>query len=157
MKRNSGADWDVTFELEKGDCWGSSAPGAGKVYLAESHFRHYELFPPEENPDQRKYRCGTAGTTSGFDGDLTVGKSHHLPARRCWATPARVMDQTHTTRSTPLRNCRIFRSAPSKTAFQRHEEPAGVFPSPVWSARIFLILDEVLSVGDGSFTPEGQQ
>ncbi len=38
------ADWDVTFELEKGDMLGIvGTNGAGKVYLAESHFRHYEF------------------------------------------------------------------------------------------------------------------
>ena len=53
------ADWDVTFELEKGDML-----GIGKVYLAESHFRHYGAHQ-RENPDQR-YRCSAAGIDQRF-------------------------------------------------------------------------------------------
>ena len=94
------ADWDVTFELEKGDMLGIvGTNGAGKSTLLKAISG---IMVPTRGKIQTN---GTVAAllelTSGFDGDLTVRENTYL--------------------------CGIagFSGTPLQAAFQRHEKSAG--------------------------------
>ena len=141
------ADWDVTFELEKGDMLGIvGTNGAGKSTLLKAISG---IMVPTRGKIQTN---GTVAAllelTSGFDGDLTVRENTYLRGALLGYTRA-FMDQMYDE----------IISFPELQDFQ--ERPFKQLSSGMKSRLAFsiaslvnpdiLILDEVLSVGDGSF------
>ena len=141
------ADWDVTFELEKGDMLGIvGTNGAGKSTLLKAISG---IMVPTRGKIQTN---GTVAAllelTSGFDGDLTVRENTYLRGALLGYTRA-FMDQ-------------MYDEIISFAELQDFQERAFKQLSSGMKSRLafsiaslvnpdILILDEVLSVGDGSF------
>lgn len=141
------ADWDVTFELEKGDMLGIvGTNGAGKSTLLKAISG---IMVPTRGKIQTN---GTVAAllelTSGFDGDLTVRENTYLRGALLGYTRA-FMDQMYD-EIISFAELQDFQERPFK------QLSSGMKSRLAFSIAILvnpdiLILDEVLSVGDGSF------
>ena len=141
------ADWDVTFELEKGDMLGIvGTNGAGKSTLLKAISG---IMVPTRGKIQTN---GTVAAllelTSGFDGDLTVRENTYLRGALLGYTRA-FMDQMYDEiiSSSELQD---FQARPFKQLSSGMKSRLAFSIASLVNPDI-LILDEVLSVGDGSF------
>ena len=140
------ADWDVTFELEKGDMLGIvGTNGAGKSTLLKAISG---IMVPTRGKIQTN---GTVAAllelTSGFDGDLTVRENTYLRGALLGYTRA-FMDQMYD-EIISFAELQDFQERPFKQLSSGMKAVAFSIASLVNPD--ILILDEVLSVGDGSF------
>ena len=141
------ADWDVTFELEKGDMLGIvGTNGAGKSTLLKAISG---ITVPTRGKIQTN---GTVAAllelTSGFDGDLTVRENTYLRGALLGYTRA-FMDQMYD-EIISFAELQDFQERPFKQLSSGMKSRLAFSIASLVNPDI-LILDEVLSVGDGSF------
>ena len=141
------ADWDVTFELEKGDMLGIvGTNGAGKSTLLKAISG---IMVPTRGKIQTN---GTVAAllelTSGFDGDLTVRENTYLRGALLGYTRA-FMDQMYD-EIISFAELLDFQERPFKQLSSGMKSRLAFSIASLVNPEI-LILDEVLSVGDGSF------
>ena len=141
------ADWDVTFELEKGDMLGIvGTNGAGKSTLLKAISG---IMVPTRGKIQTN---GTVAAllelTSGFDGDLTVRENTYLRGALLGYTRA-FMDQMYD-EIISFAELQDFQERPFKQRSSGMKSRLAISIASLVNPDI-LILDEVLSVGDGSF------
>lgn len=141
------ADWDVTFELEKGDMLGIvGTNGAGKSTLLKAISG---IMVPTRGQIQTN---GTVAAllelTSGFDGDLTVRENTYLRGALLGYTRA-FMDQMYD-EIISFAELQDFQERPFKQLSSGMKSRLAFSIASLVNPDI-LILDEVLSVGDGSF------
>ena len=141
------ADWDVTFELEKGDMLGIvGTNGAGKSTLLKAISG---IMVPTRGKIQTN---GTVAAllelTSGFDGDLTVRENTYLRGALLGYTRA-FMDQMYD-EIISFAELQDFQERTFKQLSSGMKSRLAFSIASLVNPDI-LILDEVLSVGDGSF------
>ena len=141
------ADWDVTFELEKGDMLGIvGTNGAGKSTLLKAISG---IMVPTRGKIQTN---GTVAAllelTSGFDGDLTVRENTYLRGALLGYTRA-FMDQMYD-EIISFAELQDFQERPFKQLSSGMKSRLAFSIASLVNTDI-LILDEVLAVGDGSF------
>lgn len=141
------ADWDVTFELEKGDMLGIvGTNGAGKSTLLKAISG---IMVPTRGKIQTN---GTVAAllelTSGFDGDLTVRENTYLRGALLGYTRA-FMDHMYD-EIIFFAELQDFQERPFKQLSSGMKSRLAFSIASLVNPDI-LILDEVLSVGDGSF------
>ena len=141
------ADWDVTFELEKGDMLGIvGTNGAGKSTLLKAISG---IMVPTRGKIQTN---GTVAAllelTSGFDGDLTVRENTYLRGALLGYTRA-FMDQMYD-EIISFAELQDFQERPFKQLSSGMKSRLAFSIASLVNPDI-LTLDEVLSVGDGSF------
>lgn len=141
------ADWDVTFELEKGDMLGIvGTNGAGKSTLLKAISG---IMVPTRGKIQTN---GTVAAllelTSGFDGDLTVRENTYLRGALLGYTRA-FMDQMYD-EIISFAELQDFQERPFNQLSSGMKSRLAFSIASLVNPDI-LILDEVLSVGDGSF------
>ncbi|PWM26454.1 MAG: teichoic acid ABC transporter ATP-binding protein [Oscillospiraceae bacterium] len=147
------ADKDISFSLDKGEMLGIiGANGAGKSTLLKVISGIME--PTEGTVVRRGTIAALLELASGFDGDLTVRENTYLRGAMLGYT-REFMDQTYQ---------QIIDFAELQ-AFQNH--PFKQLSSGMKSRLAFsiaslvrpdmLILDEVLSVGDGAFRKKSEE
>lgn len=141
------ADWDVTFELEKGGMLGIvGTNGAGKSTLLKAISG---IMVPTRGKIQTN---GTVAAllelTSGFDGDLTVRENTYLRGALLGYTRA-FMDQMYD-EIISFAELQDFQERPFKQLSSGMKSRLAFSIASLVNPDI-LILDEVLSVGDGSF------
>ena len=141
------ADWDVTFELEKGDMLGIvGTNGAGKSTLLKAISG---IMVPTRGKIQTN---GTVAAllelTSGFDGDLTVRENTYLRGALLGYTRA-FMDQMYD-EFISFAELQDFQERPFKQLSSGMKSRLAFSIASLVNPDI-LILDEVLSVGEGSF------
>ncbi len=141
------ADWDVTFELEKGDMLGIvGTNGAGKSTLLKAISG---IMVPTRGKIQTN---GTVAAllelTSGFDGDLTVRENTYLRGALLGYTRA-FMEQMYD-EIISFAELQDFQERPFKQLSSGMKSRLAFSIASLVNPDI-LILDEVLSVGDGSF------
>lgn len=141
------ADWDVTFELEKGDMLGIvGTNGAGKSTLLKAISG---IMVPTRGKIQTN---GTVAAllelTSGFDGDLTVRENTYLRGALLGYTRA-FMDQMYD-EIISFAELQDFQERPFKQLSSGMKSRLAFSIASLVNPDI-LILDEVLSVGDESF------
>ena len=141
------ADWDVTFDLEKGDMLGIvGTNGAGKSTLLKAISG---IMVPTRGKIQTN---GTVAAllelTSGFDGDLTVRENTYLRGALLGYTRA-FMDQM-SDEIISFAELQDFQERPFKQLSSGMKSRLAFSIASLVNPDI-LILDEVLSVGDGSF------
>ena len=141
------ADWDVTFELEKGDMLGIvGTNGAGKSTLLKAISG---IMVPTRGKIQTN---GTVAAllelNSGFDGDLTVRENTYLRGALLGYTRA-FMDQMYD-EIISFAELQDFQERPFKQLSSGMKSRLAFSIASLVNPDI-LILDEVLSVGDGSF------
>ena len=146
------ADRDISFELEKGDMLGIiGTNGAGKSTLLKAVSGI--MVPTEGHMEINGSIAALLELASGFDGDLTVRENTYLRGAMLGYTRA-FMDEMYDS---------IIEFAELKD-FQEH--PFKQLSSGMKSRLAFsiaclvnpdiLILDEVLSVGDGAFRKKSE-
>lgn len=141
------ADWDVTFELEKGDMLGIvGTNGAGKSTLLKAISG---IMVPTRGKIQTN---GTVAAllelTSGFDGELTVRENTYLRGALLGYTRA-FMDQMYD-EIISFAELQDFQERPFKQLSSGMKSRLAFSIACLVQPDI-LILDEVLSVGDGAF------
>ena len=146
------ADWDVTFELEKGDMLGIvGTNGAGKSTLLKAISG---IMVPTRGKIQTN---GTVAAllelTSGFDGDLTVRENTYLRGALLGYTRA-FMDQMYD-EIISFAELQDFQERPFKQLSSGMKSRLAFSIASLVQPDI-LILDEVLSVGDGAFRKKSE-
>ena len=146
------ADWDVTFELEKGDMLGIvGTNGAGKSTLLKAISG---IMVPTRGKIQTN---GTVAAllelTSGFDGDLTVRENTYLRGALLGYTRA-FMDQMYD-EIIFFAELQDFQERPFKQLSSGMKSRLAFSIASLVQPDI-LILDEVLSVGDGAFRKKSE-
>lgn len=146
------ADRDVTFSLEKGDMLGIiGANGAGKSTLLKAISGIME--PTRGRVTRRGSVAALLELASGFDPDLTVKENTYLRGALLGYT-RRFMDETYASiiDFAELKGFedRPFRQLSSGMKSRLAFSIAGLVNPDI------LILDEVLSVGDGAFRKKSE-
>lgn len=141
------ADWDVTFELEKGDMLGIvGTNGAGKSTLLKAISGI--MVPTRGKIQTNGTIAALLELTSGFDGDLTVRENTYLRGALLGYTRA-FMDQMYD-EIISFAELQDFQERPFKQLSSGMKSRLAFSIASLVNPDI-LILDEVLSVGDGSF------
>lgn len=141
------ADWDVTFELEKGDMLGIvGTNGAGKSTLLKAISGI--MLPTRGKIQTNGTVAALLELTSGFDGDLTVRENTYLRGALLGYTRA-FMDQMYD-EIISFAELQDFQERPFKQLSSGMKSRLAFSIASLVNPDI-LILDEVLSVGDGSF------
>lgn len=146
------ADRDVTFSLEKGDMLGIiGTNGAGKSTLLK-------VISGIMEPTQgRVHREGSIAALlelgSGFDGDLTVRENTYLRGAMLGYT-RKFMDETYD-QIIDFAELREFQDRPFKQLSSGMKSRLAFSIASLVNPDI-LILDEVLSVGDGAFRKKSE-
>ena len=146
------ADRDVTFSLEKGDMLGIiGTNGAGKSTLLK-------VISGIMEPTQgRVHREGSIAALlelgSGFDGDLTVRENTYLRGAMLGYT-RKFMDETYD-QIIDFAELREFQDRPFKQLSSGMKSRLAFSIASLVPPDI-LILDEVLSVGDGAFRKKSE-
>lgn len=141
------ADWDVTFELEKGDMLGIvGTNGAGKSTLLKAISGI--MVPTRGKLQTNGTVAALLELTSGFDGDLTVRENTYLRGALLGYTRA-FMDQMYD-EIISFAELQDFQERPFKQLSSGMKSRLAFSIASLVNPDI-LILDEVLSVGDGSF------
>ncbi len=141
------ADWDVNFELEKGDMLGIvGGNGAGKSTLLKAISGI--MVPTKGRIEVNGTVAALLELGSGFDGDLTVRENTYLRGALLGYT-RKFMDEKYE---------EIIAFAELQDFQERHfkQLSSGMKSRLAFSIACLvnpdiLILDEVLSVGDGAF------
>lgn len=141
------ADKDISFTLEKGDMLGIiGTNGAGKSTLLKAVSG---IMEPTEGYVRRE---GTIAAllelAGGFDGELTVGENAYLRGAMLGYT-RRFMDETYD-QIIDFAELREFEDRPFKHLSSGMQSRLAFSIASMVRPDI-LILDEVLSVGDGAF------
>lgn len=147
------ADRDVSFELEKGDMLGIiGSNGAGKSTLLKVISG---IMEPTEGWVRRE---GTVAAllelASGFDGDLTVRENTYLRGAMLGYT-RKFMDETYD-EIIAFAELADFQDRPFKQLSSGMKSRLAFSIASLVQPDI-LILDEVLSVGDGAFRRKSEQ
>lgn len=147
------ADRDVTFSLEKGDMLGIiGTNGAGKSTLLKAISGIME--PTQGRVTRRGSIAALLELASGFDGDLTVRENAYLRGAMLGYT-RKFMDQTYD-QIIEFAELRDFQDRPFKQLSSGMKSRLAFSIASLVQPDI-LILDEVLSVGDGAFKKKSEK
>ena len=147
------ADRDVTFSLEKGDMLGIiGTNGAGKSTLLKAISGIME--PTQGRVTRRGSIAALLELASGFDGDLTVRENAYLRGAMLGYT-RKFMDQTYD-QIIDFAELRDFQDRPFKQLSSGMKSRLAFSIASLVQPDI-LILDEVLSVGDGAFRIKSEE
>lgn len=146
------ADRDVTFTLEKGDMLGIiGSNGAGKSTLLKAISGIME--PTEGYVRRHGSIAALLELASGFDGDLTVKENAYLRGAMLGYT-RRFMDETYE-EIISFAELKDFEDRPFKQLSSGMKSRLAFSIASLVQPDI-LILDEVLSVGDGAFRKKSE-
>lgn len=146
------ADRDVSFELEKGDMLGIiGTNGAGKSTLLKAVSGI--MVPTEGNMEINGSIAALLELASGFDGDLTVRENTYLRGAMLGYTRA-FMDEMYDS-IIEFAELKDFQEHPFKQLSSGMKSRLAFSIACLVSPDI-LILDEVLSVGDGAFRKKSE-
>lgn len=141
------ADKDVTFELERGDMLGIvGTNGAGKSTLLKAVSGI--MVPTEGHIEVNGTVAALLELTSGFDGDLTVRENTYLRGALLGYT-RKFMDEMYD-QIIGFAELENFQDRPFKQLSSGMKSRLAFSIACLVNPDI-LILDEVLSVGDGAF------
>ena len=141
------ADKNITFSLEQGDMLGIiGTNGAGKSTLLKAISGIME--PTEGKVERKGTIAALLELASGFDGDLTVRENTYLRGALLGYTRA-FMDQMYD-EIISFAELQDFQERPFKQLSSGMKSRLAFSIASLVNPDI-LILDEVLSVGDGSF------
>lgn len=141
------ADRHITFELEKGDMLGIiGINGAGKSTLLKAVSGI--MIPTEGHMEIKGSVAALLELTSGFDGELTVRENTYLRGAMLGYT-RRFMDEMYES-IIEFAELKDFQERPFKQLSSGMKSRLAFSIACLVSPDI-IILDEVLSVGDGSF------
>lgn len=147
------ADKDVTFSLEKGDMLGIiGSNGAGKSTLLKAISGIME--PTEGYVKREGNLAALLELASGFDGDLTVRENAYLRGAMLGYT-RKFMDETYD-RIIAFAELQDFQDRPFKQLSSGMKSRLAFSIASLVQPDI-LILDEVLSVGDGAFRKKSEE
>ena len=146
------ADWDISFSLDEGDMLGIiGTNGAGKSTLLKA------ISGIMEPTKGEIYREGTIAAllelASGFDRDLTVRENTYLRGAMLGYT-RRFMDETYE-KIISFAELEEFQDRPFKQLSTGMKSRLAFSIASLVNPDI-LILDEVLSVGDGAFRKKSE-
>ena len=146
------ADRNVDFEIYKGDMLGIiGANGAGKSTLLKAVSG---IMEPTQGRIERKGRVSALlELASGFDGDLTVKENAYLRGAMLGYTRA-FMDETYKY-IIDFSELKDFEDRPFKQLSSGMKSRLAFAIASLVKPEI-LILDEVLSVGDGAFRQKSE-
>lgn len=146
------ADRDITFSLEKGDMLGIiGSNGAGKSTLLKVISGIME--PTEGWVKREGSVAALLELASGFDGDLTVRENTYLRGAMLGYT-RKFMDETYN-QIVSFAELREFQDRPFKQLSSGMKSRLAFSIASLVQPDI-LILDEVLSVGDGAFKKKSE-
>ena len=146
------ADQDITFSLEKGDMLGIiGTNGAGKSTLLKVISGIME--PPKGWVKRRGNIAALLELGSGFDGDLTVRENTYLRGAMLGYT-RKFMDDTYD-QIIDFAELKEFEDRPFKQLSSGMKSRLAFSIASLVQPDI-LILDEVLSVGDGAFRKKSE-
>ena len=143
---------DITFSLEKGEMLGIiGANGAGKSTLLKAVSGIME--PSEGRVKREGSVAALLELASGFDGDLTVRENTYLRGAMLGYT-RRFMDETYD-RIIAFAELQDFQDRPFRQLSSGMKSRLAFSIAGMVRPDI-LILDEVLSVGDGAFRAKSE-
>lgn len=146
------ADKDITFSLEKGDMLGIiGSNGAGKSTLLKAISGIME--PTEGYVKREGSIAALLELASGFDGDLTVKENAYLRGAMLGYT-RKFMDETYD-QIVEFAELKDFQERPFKQLSSGMKSRLAFSIASMVQPEI-LILDEVLSVGDGAFRKKSE-
>lgn len=146
------ADKDITFSLEKGDMLGIiGTNGAGKSTLLKVISGIME--PTKGDVKRQGSIAALLELASGFDGDLTVRENTYLRGAMLGYT-RKFMDETYG-QIIEFAELRNFQDRPFKQLSSGMKSRLAFSIASLVKPDI-LILDEVLSVGDGAFRKKSE-
>ena len=146
------ADKDITFTLEKGDMLGIiGTNGAGKSTLLKAISGIME--PTKGYVKRQGTVAALLELASGFDGDLTVRENAYLRGAMLGYT-RKFMDETYE-KIIDFAELRDFQDRPFKQLSSGMKSRLAFAIASLVQPDI-LILDEVLSVGDGAFRKKSE-
>lgn len=146
------ADKDVTFSLDRGDMLGIiGSNGAGKSTLLKVIAGIME--PTKGVVKRNGSIAALLELSSGFDGDLTVKENAYLRGAMLGYT-RKFMDETFD-KILDFADLRDFRDRPFKQLSSGMKSRLAFSVASLVKPDI-LILDEVLSVGDGAFKAKSE-
>lgn len=144
---------DVSFELNEGDMLGIiGANGAGKSTLLKAVTGVME--PKSGHIERNGSIAALLELASGFDGDLTVTENAYLRGAMLGYTKA-FMDETYED-ILEFSGLREFEDRPFKQLSTGMQSRLAFSIASLIQPEI-LILDEVLSVGDGAFQEKSEK
>lgn len=147
------ADRDVTFSLEKGDMLGIiGTNGAGKSTLLKAISGIME--PTKGSVKREGTIAALLELASGFDGDLTVRENTYLRGAMLGYT-RKFMNETYD-QIIDFAELREFEDRPFKQLSSGMKSRLAFSIASLVQPDI-LILDEVLSVGDGAFRKKSEK
>ena len=147
------ADKDITFSLEQGDMLGIiGTNGAGKSTLLKVISGIME--PTKGFVKRNGSVAALLELSSGFDGDLTVKENAYLRGAMLGYT-RKFMDETYD-RIIDFAELREFQDRPFKQLSSGMKSRLAFSIASLVKPDI-LILDEVLSVGDGAFKAKSEE
>lgn len=146
------ADRDITFSLEKGDMLGIiGTNGAGKSTLLKAISG---IMVPSQGYVKRYGKIAALlELASGFDGDLTVRENSYLRGALLGYT-RKFMDETYN-QIIEFAELKEFEDRPFKQLSSGMKSRLAFSIASLVNPDI-LILDEVLSVGDGAFRKKSE-
>ena len=146
------ANKNITFELERGDMLGIiGTNGAGKSTLLKAISG---IMVPSEGSVKREGKIAALlELASGFDGDLTVKENAYLRGALLGYT-RKFMDETYE-QIIEFAELKEFEDRPFKHLSSGMKSRLAFSIASLVNPDI-LILDEVLSVGDGSFRKKSE-
>ena len=146
------ADRDITFSLEKGDMLGIiGTNGAGKSTLLKAVSGIME--PTKGHVKREGSIAALLELASGFDGDLTVRENTYLRGAMLGYT-RKFMDETYR-QIIEFAELADFQDRPFKQLSSGMKSRLAFSIASLVQPDI-LILDEVLSVGDGAFRKKSE-
>lgn len=146
------ADRDITFSLEKGEMLGIiGTNGAGKSTLLKAVSGIME--PTKGRVVRRGRIAALLELASGFDGELTVRENAYLRGAMLGYT-RKFMDETYE-RIIEFAELKEFEDRPFKQLSSGMKSRLAFAIASLVEPEI-LILDEVLSVGDGAFRKKSE-
>lgn len=146
------ADKDITFSLEKGDMLGIiGTNGAGKSTLLKVISGIME--PTTGSVERQGSIAALLELASGFDGDLTVRENAYLRGAMLGYT-RKFMDETYD-QIIAFAELKDFQDRPFKQLSSGMKSRLAFSIASLVQPDI-LILDEVLSVGDGAFRKKSE-
>lgn len=147
------ADRDINFKLEKGDMLGIiGTNGAGKSTLLKAVSGIME--PTEGTIHRQGTIAALLELASGFDGDLTVKENAYLRGAMLGYT-RKFMNETYD-QIIDFADLREFEERPFKQLSSGMKSRLAFSIASLVEPDI-LILDEVLSVGDGAFRKKSEK
>ena len=146
------ADRDITFSLDEGDMLGIiGTNGAGKSTLLKAVSGIME--PTAGKIDRKGNVVALLELASGFDGDLTVKENAYLRGAMLGYT-RRFLDETYAS-IIEFAELNGFEDSPFKQLSSGMRSRLAFSIASLVKPEI-LILDEVLSVGDGAFRKKSE-